>query len=490
MNTKNFILYTAAIISCACIFGQSYIEQFDFSTETAEPAPSVYVPYSDIEIEHESIMAAKAQGHVSEKDAVMTSSSFVNWTKNTFASDVAFNIEKAGIPLPSGKSTSVKEIEMKLPILVKNPLLSLYVDDTKTLGDLVLDGTVTLESLTRIIDNSKKTPAVFTNDGLLLTKHTIDMNDISSSLVKHHTLYKKMQPIDQVASREYTGIVLDARGSLPVHGEFIESEVYPCLFPKVWTEDMELFYERNMVQPEIAKKSGIVKYSSSDFIEDYDGRAGKDPLWITVKKVYGINRCDPVISKEDYLKIASVEKNVELLKKGKVVILLDKEQLEHKVSVPKKDKNYYIAYHQIKKYFFERKIPDVDLNEVLTGIQITMQNLRFIADSYELLPQEKPRIAQIAESLKKATSSGEYTILIEGHTADVNKPNGQMTLSIQRAQEIIKELVSNGIDKNLFTYRGFGGTKPVADNSTPQGRALNRRVEIIIMPKGSYILRE
>ena len=195
-------------------------------------------------------------------------------------------------------------------------------------------------------------------------------------------------------------------------------------------------------------------------------------------------------SKEDYLKIASVEKNVELLKKGKVVILLDKEQLEHKVSVPKKDKNYYIAYHQIKKYFFERKIPDVDLNEVLTGIQITMQNLRFIADSYELLPQEKPRIAQIAESLKKATSSGEYTILIEGHTADVNKPNGQMTLSIQRAQEIIKELVSNGIDKNLFTYRGFGGTKPVADNSTPQGRALNRRVEIIIMPKGSYILRE
>ena len=112
MNTKNFILSTAAIISCACIFGQSYIEEFDFSTETAEPAPSVYVPYSDIEIERESIMAAKAQGHVSEKDAVMTSSSFVNWTKNTFASDVAFNIEKAGIPLPSGKSTSVKEIEM------------------------------------------------------------------------------------------------------------------------------------------------------------------------------------------------------------------------------------------------------------------------------------------------------------------------------------------------------------------------------------------
>jgi outer membrane protein OmpA-like peptidoglycan-associated protein len=80
--------------------------------------------------------------------------------------------------------------------------------------------------------------------------------------------------------------------------------------------------------------------------------------------------------------------------------------------------------------------------------------------------------------------------MIEGHTADVNKPNGQMKLSIERAQEIIRELTANGLDKNLFTYRGYGGTKPVASNETAEGRALNRRVEITVMPKGSYILRE
>ena len=119
-----------------------------------------------------------------------------------------------------------------------------------------------------------------------------------------------------------------------------------------------------------------------------------------------------------------------------------------------------------------------------------MQNLRFIADSPELLPEEKPRIHQIAQSLKKITDSGEFSILVEGHTADVNKPNGQLTLSIQRTQTIIDILIEQGVNKDIFTYRGYGGTKPVADNSTPEGRARNRRVEITVMPKASYVQRE
>lgn len=488
---KNSLAKIFAVIFSLQAFCQNYVQQFETPSYEELSNPGIYVPYSDQEIEREAIMAAAAHGHVSEENSVMTSTSFVNWTNGTFSSNVSLDVEKAGIAMPSGKATSVKEIEMNLPILVKDPLLSLYVDDSKTLGDLVLEGSITLEDLTRIIDASKKTPAYFEKGGgTLLTRHIIQLSDISSSLVKHKRPYENPEPIDYIASKEYTGIVIDARGELPIHGEFTTSEVYPCLFPRIWTDEMDLLYERNMVQADIAKKSGIVKYSSSEFTEDYSDRVGKSPLWITAKKVYGINRCDPIISYEDYLRIASVKKNTELLKNGKVVILLDKKNLEHQVEVPLKEKQYYIAYHQMKRYFFERKIPDTVLNDVLQGIQITVQNLKFIADSAELIPEEKTRIAQIAETLKKATSSGEYTIMIEGHTADVNKPNGQMKLSIERAQEIIRELTANGLDKNLFTYRGYGGTKPVASNETAEGRALNRRVEITVMPKGSYILRE
>ena len=292
MNTKilkTLLIYIA--LTQPALFAQTYVETFDVTDIMEKPyTPQQYRPYSDEEIEREAEMVASANGHTNQKDAVITSTSYVNWTKNSFTSDVSLDVEKAGIPMPSGKATSVRKIEVNLPILVKDPLLSLYVDDSKTLNDLVLDGTVTLENITRIVDNARRTPSVFAEGGSnLLTKHSIDLRNISSSLVKHEKPYTQSQPIDSISSRKYTGIVLDARGTLDVQGEFTKSRVYPCLFPKVWNEEMDLVYEKNMVNVQTAKKDGIEYNSRSDLIEDYNGRAGKDPLWLSEKKVSGIH---------------------------------------------------------------------------------------------------------------------------------------------------------------------------------------------------------
>ena len=51
-------------------------------------------------------------------------------------------------------------------------------------------------------------------------------------------------------------------------------------------------------------------------------------------------------------------------------------------------------------------------------------------------------------------------------------------------------LIGEGIDENIFTYKGFGGTMPVADNATEAGRAQNRRVRIIARPRATYIQRD
>ena len=361
---------------------------------------------------------------VSEENSIMSSSCSINWTKDLFNSEVSLDVQKANISLPSGKSTAVNRIQMELPSLIKDPLLSIYVDDTETLGSMVLKGSLTLEQLTKIISNGKQTPAYFAPNGKdLLTSHSIKLQELGALFVKHHTPYTLKAPIESIASRSYSGIIIDARGTLPVQGEFTSSEVEPCLFPKIYNDEMSLLYERNMVDPTIAKEKSIVFYGCDIDKKSYEDKVGRDPLWITAKKIYGVNRCDPVISKNDYLKITSVPANIELLKQGKIVILLDKEQLTHKVSAPLKNKSYYLAYQKLRKFFYENVVPDTVVIEAPTGIQISVQDLKFIADFPKLLPEERPRIATIAESLKRITESNDFTILVEGHTADVNKPN-------------------------------------------------------------------
>ena len=112
------------------------------------------------------------------------------------------------------------------------------------------------------------------------------------------------------------------------------------------------------------------------------------------------------------------------------------------------------------------------------GIKLSIQNLQFKPDSAELLDSEKGRLAQIAEILKTVPSA---KLLVEGHTASTGNPTGEMKLSVERANSIAYSLIKRGINSENFLCRGFGGTKPLFDKKTPEGKAKNRRVEITIL---------
>lgn len=120
----------------------------------------------------------------------------------------------------------------------------------------------------------------------------------------------------------------------------------------------------------------------------------------------------------------------------------------------------------------------IKVENTASGIRLTMQNLQFKADSAELLPGEKERLDQIASILREVPES---QFLVEGHTASTGNETGEIKLSGERAHAIAKELSLRGIPAEKFICKGSGSHKPVSDNSTPEGKALNRRVEITIL---------
>lgn len=71
-------------------------------------------------------------------------------------------------------------------------------------------------------------------------------------------------------------------------------------------------------------------------------------------------------------------------------------------------------------------------------------------------------------------------IEISGHTDNVGDDKSNLTLSTERAFEVMSYLVSHGVPTKRMTYKGYGKTKPIGDNATPEGRAKNRRTEFLI----------
>ena len=124
------------------------------------------------------------------------------------------------------------------------------------------------------------------------------------------------------------------------------------------------------------------------------------------------------------------------------------------------------------------KAGDVTFEETESGIMLSLHDLKFKADSSELLPGEEKRLDEIAGVLKLVPES---MLLVEGHTADTGYAEGEMKLSKERALKIAEELSKRGINPDKFICKGAGATKPVADNSTAEGKARNRRVEITIL---------
>ncbi|MDF3028058.1 MAG: OmpA/MotB domain protein [Fluviicola sp.] len=112
------------------------------------------------------------------------------------------------------------------------------------------------------------------------------------------------------------------------------------------------------------------------------------------------------------------------------------------------------------------------------GTTFSFTNLQFEAAKADLKSASYFHLKNLVEVMKRKK---DFKIQIAGHTDSDGEENANQLLSQRRAESVKNYLISQGIEANRIIAKGFGESQPVANNTSPQGKAQNRRTEISIL---------
>ena len=121
---------------------------------------------------------------------------------------------------------------------------------------------------------------------------------------------------------------------------------------------------------------------------------------------------------------------------------------------------------------------DVLLHPIVKDEVMVMRNIFFATASYELRPESTVELNKLAVILQQ---NPDVQVEIGGHTDNEGTEAYNKRLSEQRAQAVVRYLTQRGIAANRLRSKGYGATSPIAPNTTPEGRAQNRRTEVKVL---------
>jgi len=121
---------------------------------------------------------------------------------------------------------------------------------------------------------------------------------------------------------------------------------------------------------------------------------------------------------------------------------------------------------------YEKNIP---LQPIEVNASIILKNIFFETNKFQLDPKSQAELDKIVQLLNDNPT---LKIEISGYTDNVGKPSDNLSLSNNRAKSVVTYLIGKGIAAQRVAAKGYGETKPVADNTTEDGKAKNRRTEL------------
>ncbi|MDR1836989.1 MAG: polymerase [Treponema sp.] len=263
----------------------------------------------------------------------------VEWDTMEIKASVSLDLASAGVRLPGGRSQGEVLLSEGYLRLIRPGILELQVDSSSTIADLINRGEFSLTEVEGLALTARSLPPALSHDMLKMSaSYTVSISGVSAAFLRHSRSAPVTRTLNPVSTARYTGIIIIAPESLPVYSMRSEAIAIPCLFPKIWDSEMNLIYERNMLQPGI---STMVRYSPptaifqnnpSGLSPELRAVVGDRPLRIFASGVFGIKPTDLIIDRSDALLIISSDENRRLLSEGKVAVILNESVLRSEFS--------------------------------------------------------------------------------------------------------------------------------------------------------------
>jgi len=262
-----------------------------------------------------------------------------------------------------------------------------------------------------------------------------------------------------------------------------------------WSKPENLGYPINTIENEgslVVSADGKTAYYASDRA---DSRGGLDlytfELRSDIRPAQTLWVRGKVFDKLTHKGLPSSVELTDLSTKEQVSILQTDETGNYLITLPK-GKDYAFNVNRKGYLFFSDNFPlsqqsgdsayhiDIPLQPIEADASIVLKNIFFEVNKYELKPQSQIELDKVVQLLKDNPT---VKIEINGHTDNSGKTADNIVLSGNRARSVTAYLTSKGIDAGRLSFKGRGETQPVADNATPEGRALNRRTELKVISR-------
>jgi hypothetical protein len=250
-----------------------------------------------------------------------------DWEKGEFLLKIEAPVVRSGMNLPSAELSAERRIQQELPRIFKDAVHGLTVDSARQVRDF-LDNEpgLGIELLDAASTGKKSFPAISRDLGRVTVDYSYPLFTTFGDLfIRHSRPAEVPRKLMWRPSAEFSGIVIYAKGELPVHGEGRSAKIIPCLFPEIFDEEMNPLLLHSMGDPDFLRRWGSAAYTSSFDEKPWEERIGKTPLRVIAKGLYGRYPASVKIPAEDAARILVNPKNRRLLAEGRVLIICDLE---------------------------------------------------------------------------------------------------------------------------------------------------------------------